>query len=158
MSIRSVAAMIGLLVLSHASAAPGQTVQEHVHHMSPRVMPFDVSKALHVFRMTDSGGEQRVIARDPGNLREVALIRRHLRHEAIRFRHGDYSDPAALHGAGMPGLAELRAGASRIHVSYADVPAGGALTFRTNDRHLITAIHRWFGAQLSEHGADARAE
>lgn len=30
--------------------------------------------------------------------------------------------------------------------------------FSTQDRHLLTAIHRWFGAQLSEHGADARAE
>lgn len=26
------------------------------------------------------------------------------------------------------------------------------------DPALLTAIHRWFGAQLSEHGADARAE
>jgi len=23
---------------------------------------------------------------------------------------------------------------------------------------ILTAIHRWFGAQLSEHGADAKAE
>jgi hypothetical protein len=23
---------------------------------------------------------------------------------------------------------------------------------------LLTALHRWFGAQLSEHGADAKAE
>jgi hypothetical protein len=26
------------------------------------------------------------------------------------------------------------------------------------DLRLLTALHRWFGAQLSEHGADARAE
>jgi len=27
-----------------------------------------------------------------------------------------------------------------------------------NDRRLVTALHRWFGAQLSEHGADAEIE
>ena len=33
-----------------------------------------------------------------------------------------------------------------------------AITFETKELGIITAIHRWFGAQLSEHGADARAE
>lgn len=58
----------------------------------------------------------------------------------------------------MPGLKELEANASRIKVSYSKLPAGAQITFRTEDVHLLTAIHRWFGAQLSEHGADARAE
>jgi hypothetical protein len=35
---------------------------------------------------------------------------------------------------------------------------GAEITFKTTDPHLLTAIHRWFGAQLSEHGADAKAE
>jgi hypothetical protein len=58
----------------------------------------------------------------------------------------------------MPGLRELQAGAKRISVSYAGLAEGAQITFKTADRHLLTAIHRWFGAQLSEHGADARAE
>lgn len=155
---RSAAALLLLFGLAGPAPAFAQTTQEHVHHMSHSVMPFDVARSLHIFRMTDRGGEQRVIARDPGDARQIALIRQHLRHEASRFQRGDYSDPATLHGAGMPGLAELQEGASRIQVSYADVPAGAALTFSTTDRHLITQIHRWFGAQLSEHGADAKAE
>lgn len=155
---RTAAALLLLCDLLGAAPAFAQTTQAHVHHMSHSVMPFDIATSLHIFRMTDTGGEQRVIARDPGDTRQVALIRQHLRHEASRFQRGDYSDPAALHGADMPGLAELQAGASRIQVSYAEVPAGGALTFSTTDRHLITQIHRWFGAQLSEHGADAKAE
>lgn len=71
---------------------------------------------------------------------------------------GDYSDPAKLHGADMPGLREIQAGASRIRVSYAVLRAGAEITFETTDLHLLTALHRWFGAQLSEHGADAKAE
>jgi hypothetical protein len=58
----------------------------------------------------------------------------------------------------MPGLMDLQNGASRIKVSYASVSSGAEITFETTDLHLLTAIHRWFGAQLSEHGADARAE
>jgi hypothetical protein len=58
----------------------------------------------------------------------------------------------------MPGLRELQAGAPRLNISYTDVPAGGAIRFDTSDIHLITAVHRWFGAQLSEHGSDALSE
>jgi hypothetical protein len=58
----------------------------------------------------------------------------------------------------MPGLRELQAGAAGVKVSYADLPSGAEITFETTDPRLLTALHRWFGAQLSEHGADARAE
>jgi hypothetical protein len=146
-----------LLPLS-GSAVFAQTPQEHVHQMSHSVMPFDISKTLHIFRMTESGGVEQVVARDPGDTEQVSLIRQHLRYEAEMFQRGDYSDPAKLHGADMPGLKELEAGTSRIKVSYTKLPAGAALTFQTTDIHLLTAIHRWFGAQLSEHGADAKAE
>jgi len=121
-------------------------------------MPFDISKTVHIFTMTESGGIERVIVRDPRDAAQVTLVRQHLRKEAERFGKGDYSDPAALHGAQMPGLRDLQAGAKRISVSYAALPEGAQITFKTADRHLLTAIHRWFGAQLSEHGADARAE
>jgi hypothetical protein len=89
---------------------------------------------------------------------QVALIQQHLKHEAERFQSGDFSDPGRLHGADMPGLKDLQTGGSIIKVSYAALPDGAEITFSTDDRRLLTAIHRWFGAQLSEHGADARAE
>ena len=58
----------------------------------------------------------------------------------------------------MPGLKDLQAGASGITVLYTNIPLGAEITFETTNIHLLTAIHRWFGAQLSEHGADAKAE
>ena len=121
-------------------------------------MPFDLAKTTHIFRMTDSGGVERVIVKDATDKDEVPLIQQHLRHEAEAFQRGDYSDPASLHGADMPGLKELQAGAARIRVSYSTLPTGAEITFETKDLHLVTAIHRWFGAQLSEHGADATSE
>lgn len=151
-------ALAVLLVSLSSATVVAQTTQERVHEMSDSVMPFDVSQTVHVFEMTESGGVQRVIARDPGDSEQVRLIREHLEHEAGRFADGDYSDPGTLHGEDMPGLEELGAGASTIEVSYTEIPAGAEIAFRTSDLQLVTAVHRWFGAQLSEHGADARAE
>jgi len=149
---------ITIILFFGATAASGETKQEHVHHMSHDVMPFDLAKTSHIFRMTDSGGVERVIVRDADDKDQVALIQKHLQHEAEAFQRGDYSDPASLHGEDMPGLMELQKEAEQISVRYSALPNGAEITFETADLHLLTAIHRWFGAQLSEHGADATAE
>ena len=156
-TVRGAALLAAALLLLNCPAV-GQTKQEHVHQMAPGVMPFDVSKTVHIFKMTESGGVERVVAKDSRAADQIALIQQHLRHEAASFQRGDYSDPAMLHGAAMPGLKELQGGASRIKVSFTLLPAGAEITFETADLHLLTALHRWFGAQLSEHGPDARAE
>jgi hypothetical protein len=146
------------ILLFTQSGTPAETKQERVHHMSHQVMPFDMSKTIHVFRMTESGGVQKVLARDPKETDQIMLIRQHLSHEAEKFKRGDYADPTKLHGAQMPGLAELRANPLEVKVSYSELPAGAQITFETTNLSMLTAIHRWFGAQLSEHGADAKAE
>lgn len=145
--------------LAMSSLAPAQTMQEHVHGHGHEVMPFDLGKTVHVFRMTQDGGIQKVVVRgdapEPG---QVHLIQQHLQMEAGEFQKGNFADPAHLHGAAMPGLQELQEGASRMQITYAALPDGAEIRFRTKDIRLVTAVHRWFGAQLSEHGADARAE
>ena len=150
------AAALVLLLSTPLSFA--QTQQEHVHHMSHTVMPFDMSETLHIFKMTEEGGIQQVVSKDADAVHQVMLIQRHLKHEAEKFQRGDYSDPAKLHGQTMPGLKALQAKGTDINVSYTDISQGGQITFETTDLYLLTAIHRWFGAQLSEHGADAKSE
>jgi hypothetical protein len=152
------ATLAAFLLLFDDASALAQTKQEHLHQMASGVMPFDMTKTVHIFKMTESGGVERVVVKDPDAADQIKLIQQHLRHEAESFQHGDYSDPARLHGADMPGLRELRAGASKIKVSYTALLAGAEIAFETADLHLLTELHRWFGAQLSEHGADARAE
>jgi hypothetical protein len=154
---------LSCLAFAFAMGGPGvslaQDVQHHVHEHGHAVMPFDLAATVHVFRMTETGGIQRVETRKhPGDAQQVRLIREHLQAEAQRFRRGDFGDPASLHGRTMPGLAELTAGAARIRVAYREVPDGAEIVFSARDIHSITSIHRWFGAQLSEHGADARAQ
>ncbi len=155
---RAFVAPFAVLFLLSCGSVVAQTQQEHVHQMAHSVMPFDMAKTVHIFKMTETGGVQRVVVRDRSDADQVTLIQQHLSGEADRFRHGNYSDPAMLHGSNMPGLKELEHGAKRVKVSYAALPDGAEIKFETRDPHLLTAIHRWFGAQLSEHGADAKAE
>lgn len=159
-SIRTVRLLsaAAVLVLSPL-AAPAQTVQEHVHGHGHEVMPFDLGKTVHVFRMTQDGGIQQVVLRgEAADPDQVRMIQHHLAMEAADFQQGNFGDPAHLHGSGMPGLRELEQGAPHMQITYRALPNGGEIRFRAKDIQLVTAVHRWFGAQLSEHGADARAE
>jgi len=118
-------------------------------------MPFDLKKTQHIFEMTESGGVQQVIARDSSDAKQVSLIRQHLHHETTRFMAGDFSDPTLMHGSDMPGVTEPLQNSDQIKIEDSDLLNGGQISVLTGDLHLITAIHRWFGAQLSDHGADA---
>lgn len=153
------AALAATLLAGVVGTTSAQTTrQAHIHQMSGHVMPFDMSRTVHIFKMTERGGIERIVTRNTAASDQVPLIQQHLQHEAQQFQKGNYADPAKLHGANMPGLKQLEQGASRIRISYMALPNGAQISFETTDIHLLTAIHRWFGAQLSEHGADARAE
>jgi hypothetical protein len=151
----SVASTMVTLVSSGCSTVPSESRQAHIHHMGHHVMPFEMSRTTHVFQMTQTGGILRVVAKDPKDTNQIQLVQQHLNHEAGRFRKGDFSAPATLHGQDMPGLRELAKGAARLSVRYTALPNGAQIVFTTRDPGLLTAIHQWFGAQLSEHGGDA---
>lgn len=56
----------------------------------------------------------------------------------------------------MPGLEELRsAKQGQMAIVYRAVDGGAELTYRTSDPMTVAALHKWFDAQLSDHGADA---
>jgi len=118
-----------------------------------QVMPFDLSKTRHVFESQPDGGLQTVSALAPTDSQQIRLIREHLRTERDRFSRGDFDDPMAIHGHAMPGLAELRAGASRIALEYTETADGARLRYRATEAGLIEALHRWFAAQRMDHGA-----
>ena len=119
------------------------------------VMPFDLERTTHRFEKTERGGIETVVADEP-DADQIAPVRSHLREEADRFSRGDFDDPMAIHGMEMPGLADLRAGAARIEIAYADVPTGARLTYTVAERRLRAALHAWFDAQLMDHGEHAR--
>jgi hypothetical protein len=118
-------------------------------------MPFDLDQTMHVFQSLDDGGLQTVRAKDPANREQIALIQAHLKEEAEKFQRGDFSDPAKIHGEGMPGLAELRAGAGQIEIQYTPLPDGAQIRYTATDPALVMSIHHWFMAQRADHGRHA---
>jgi len=136
------------------SPALAQTRQQTVRERSTHVMPFSMDATMHQFEPTKTGGLMVVTVHD-GDVRQVALVRAHLHKEAAAFARGDYADPAYIHGKNMPGLASLSAGSKHIMVRYSALADGAAIAFQTLNPALITALHRWFAAQVSDHGHDA---
>jgi len=63
-----------------------------------QVMPFDLDQTMHHFQALEDGGLQAVTVKDPSNSTQMALIQAHLQEEAEKFRQGDFSDPATIHG------------------------------------------------------------
>jgi hypothetical protein len=145
----------GALALTAGGSDDATERQAEVRERGQSVMPFGLDRTTHVFRKTPSGGVQQVLADDPADGASIRLVRRHLRREQSKFR-GDYQDPMAIHGMTMPGIDELRRGAAAIAVDYRFLPAGAQLRFTTANPRLQSALHRWFDAQLSDHGSDAR--
>lgn len=132
--------------------------QNEVARRGVDVMPFSLPATTHVFAKAPTGGVQQVVARKATDKVQVKLARQHLREIRQQFLKGDFSGPTHIHGQEMPGLAELKlAPPGRIAITYQDIPGGAQLTYATSDAALVTALHRWFDAQLSDHGKDAMA-
>ena len=97
-----------------------------------------------------------MVAKKASDAAQVKLVRQHLQEIREQFLKGDFSGPSHIHGQDMPGLAELtNATPGQLDIAYKDVKGGGQLTYKTKDATLVAALHKWFDAQLSDHGKDA---
>jgi hypothetical protein len=161
------AAAIGILVLAGLAIAALQSGdrkdattdrQAQVAANGAHVMPFDLTRTTHVFTDTDTGGREVVTTNDPADAQQIGLIRGHLKGLVPKFSSGDFSDPAAIHGDAMPGLAQLKAGYSRIDFVYEDLPSGGALNYQTSDPVMVSVLHTWFAAQRGDHGSHSTVQ
>src|SRR5712691_9976366 len=118
--VLAVIAMLSLFESIGLCASPSR--QEEVAAKGAKVMPFDLEQTMHHFQPLEDGGLQAVMVKDPSNSTQIALIQAHLKEEAEKFRQGNFSDPANIHGDNMPGLAALHAGAQHIEVRYSALP------------------------------------
>lgn len=153
---------IGWILLSMLAAAAGHAAQpadparlDAVAERGSHVMPFNLEKTLHIFNKTETGGIQQVIAKDAGDGEQIGLARSHLSQLAARFAEGDFSGPRRIHGDDMPGVKELSSAAGRVSFVYRDLPNGAEIEYRTEDKSLVEAVHRYFDAQLSDHARHA---
>ena len=121
-------------------------------------MPFKLEATSHIFAKTSEGGTQRVVVKNVSDAVQTRLVREHRHEIQTQFQKGDFSGPSHIHGNDMPGLAKLKmAKTGQIVISYQDVEGGAELTYRTGNAKLVSALHSWFDALLSDHGAAAVA-
>ncbi|MEO6268953.1 MAG: aspartate carbamoyltransferase [Lautropia sp.] len=141
-------------------ACPAADVQHQteVAERGKDVMPFILEATIHVFTKTGQGGVQRVVAKNAADAGQTWLVRKHLQEIRDQFRKGDFSGPLHIHGKDMPGLPALSsASPGQLAIAYKEVVGGAELKYTTADPKMVAALHQWFGAQLSDHGSDARA-
>ncbi|WAK00268.1 aspartate carbamoyltransferase [Methylobacter sp. YRD-M1] len=138
-----------------AQTASPERVKE-IAERGAHVMPFDLKQTQHIFSKTETGGVQQVLVRDPANTQQIELIRQHLTKISQAFSHGNFSGPAKIHGEAMPGLVELRAvKPGQLRVEYKELDNGAEITYTSEDQGVIASVHKWFDAQLADHGPDA---
>lgn len=136
--------------------AGDNTRQAAIAERGKDVMPVSLAATTHIFTKTSKGGLQRVVAKNLADIDQAQLVRRHLQELQQQFLKGDYSSPSHIHGKNMPGLRELRfARKGEIALGYQEVGGGAELSYGTHNPALVAALHKWFDAQLSDHGADA---
>jgi len=157
--MKKLSMMILSLLVINPSYAVEKASEERLDEVAQRgvhVMPFDLELTTHVFSKTEKGGVQKVIVNNLENTDQIRLIREHLTKISAEFQQANYSDPATIHGENMPGLEMLRnANSGQVSILYKDLPNGAEITYVTEVTTLITAIHQWFDAQLSDHARHA---
>ena len=142
---------VSLIAVSACGGTDARSDAQLIDERAADVMPFDLDKTTHTFEKSPTGGVQTVVAIDPGDADQIALIQHHLREEAAMFQRGDYSDPAEIHGMDMPGLEELRDGYRDVAVEYVALADGARLVYATGDDTLVDALHAWFDRQTMDH-------
>ncbi len=146
----------GLLLFSTAAlaleeASPRQV--DEVHQRLQQVVPYALDQTQQTFTKTVHGGVQHVVAKSAENTRQIKLIQAHLLKIANEFKKGDFSVTERIHGADMPGLAQLkRAETDDIKFEYKALPDGAQIHYSTEYPQYVQALHEWFDAQMSEHG------
>ena len=144
-------ALGGELTTNRTSVRASEKQSDEVYQRGSEVMPFDQNLTRHTFVTNSSGGVQTVTVNDSSDSNQIRLIREHLQSEAEKFERGDFSDPAAIHGEDMPGLAELKGGKDFVDVQYNELPDGANLIYSSSDSEMVAAIHQWFNAQNQDH-------
>jgi len=132
--------------------------QHMIHAKSPMVMPFDMDKVTHYFIKNGSGGILRIKTKKLNDTVQTSLIRSHLKKEYTLFSNADFKDPKTLHGMKMPGLKTLSESKGKFNVEYENLSDGAQIIFSSKESEVVKAIHKWFDAQIKDHGSDAKSK
>jgi len=153
---------IGLLLFSTTTPAVEKVSPKQVDEVQQRtqqVVPYALDQTLQTFSKTVHGGVQHVVVKSADNTEQIKLIQANLLKMASDFRKGDFSVTERIHGADMPGLAQLKkAETDDIKYEYKELPNGAQIHYSTEYPQYVQALHEWFDAQMKEHGNDVVPE
>lgn len=113
--------------------------------------PFNAQNSTQVFQMSQSGGIQQIVAKDPNDKALIAAIRAYLESQADRFGSGNYSGPMKIEGKDVPTAQYLKAVTpGQMSIIYRNVGSGAAVDYVGKDAATVAAIHAWFDELLSD--------
>ncbi|WP_026603885.1 hypothetical protein [Methylomonas sp. 11b] len=139
-----------LIVVQAIEHAPAKPINQE---QLQTIVPYAVKGTVQTFTKTVHGGVQHVVIKSADNTSQIKLIQAHLQKRAEQYKAGDYSVTERLHGADMPGLAQLKkAKVDDIKVLYQALDNGGQIHFSTEYPQFVQALHEWFDAQTQDHG------
>jgi hypothetical protein len=145
-----------LFVLFSGSALAAEDVSPkpnaEVQQRTQQVVPYSLEQTKQMFTKTVHGGVQHVEVKSADNTEQIKLIQSYLLKMSNNFRKGDFSDTERIHGANMPGLAELKkARPYEIKFEYKALPLGAQVHYSSEVTPLVRALHAWIDAQKKEH-------
>ena len=162
-SIRRMPAAVALAMalLTGISCAPAERGNEDgggeqgfaaLQERGETAMGVDQYTSTHRFDMLPDGARIE-LQRDSGDSAGVETIRAHLLEIRDAFAAGDFSTPAFVHDATVPGTDVLAARRDLIRYTYRDLPRGGELRITTRDPEALAALRAFVDFQRQDHRA-----
>jgi hypothetical protein len=150
--------MLSILLLA-ITLSPAPAVQhgthgaQHAHRVerANQGMGFDQLTATHHFLLQRGGGTIEVTANQNAEPGTADQIRTHLQHIASAFAKGDFTLPIFIHETAPPGIDVMKARAAAMTFRFEELPAGGRVVIRTEDREALEALHAFLRFQIREH-------
>lgn len=126
--------------------------QADVEKHGDEAMGFPHDKTTHHFRLYSDGGAIEVTVNDNNkDSQNLQAIRSHLTHIVTMFSNGEFSIPMFVHDKVPPGVPVMKEKHAEILYSFEELPAGGGVRIKTENRDALKAIHEFLSFQIADH-------
>lgn len=132
--------------------------QANVEKHGDEAMGFSHDSSTHHFRILPDGGAIEVTANDSKDTQNVRAIRSHLTHVVTMFSNGDFSIPMFVHSQVPPGVTEMKDRQADISYSMEDLPDGGRVRIKTENKDALNAVHDFLTFQIHDHHTGDKTE
>jgi hypothetical protein len=88
----------------------------------------------------------------------VQAIRSHLAHIVTLFSNGNFSLPMFIHSQVPPGIPVMKEKRSAIFYTLEELPDGGRVRIKTEDRDALKAVHDFLRFQIEDHHTEDKTE